>query len=214
MRNSKWVKRLFSGFAVIIIMAQGFGGIPICAREAGPETVDMTLTVELEQAAEVLDCFFNENARNITYDNPQDAADEYIPEGARCTDVSVIGEVVYIDYQLDGIRYLVAYYSDGSVEKVARAIEGDDMYSIDSIRNTVEQINLKETLRAVEISDEEAARRMNEMMQNQMDESAVYPLENDMSRASGKTIYPYPYTSDHGTTIRLQDIKIHHGDIR
>ncbi|MDE5818167.1 MAG: hypothetical protein K2I07_02460 [Lachnospiraceae bacterium] len=201
MRKGKWFTRLFLGLfiIIIIIMDQGLSVVPACAQEAELPTVDMTLTVELEQAVDVLNYFFNENARSIAYNNLQDVADEYIPEGAKCTDVSVIGEVVYIDYQLDGIRYLIAYYSDGSVEKVARPIGGDDMYSVDSIHNSVEHVNLKETLRTVEISDEEATRRMNEMMRNQMDENAVYPLENDMGRASGKTVYPLSYTSVSGT---------------
>ena len=36
--------------------------------------------------------------------------------GAVCTDVSAIGQVVYIDYRLNGFRYLVAYRQDGTVE--------------------------------------------------------------------------------------------------
>lgn len=123
----------------------------------------------------------------------------YIPMGAECTDVSVIGEVVYIDYQLEGIRYLVAYYNDGSVKKVARPVGGDDMFSINSTSNVVEQVNLEEMSRIVEISHEEAVRRMNEMIRNQSDQSTVYLLENDMGRASGKTVYPLPYTSFSGT---------------
>lgn len=107
-------------------------------------------------------------------DELQNRAREYIPTGAGCTDVSVIGEVVYIDYQLEGIRYLVAYYNDGSVEKVARPVGGDDMFSINSTSNVVEQVNLEETLRTVEISDEEAVRRMNEMILGQADDSTVY----------------------------------------
>ena len=40
----------------------------------------------------------------------------FIPQGAVCTDVSAIGQVVYIDYRLNGFRYLVAYRQDGTVE--------------------------------------------------------------------------------------------------
>ena len=199
MRKGKWLKYLYTVVFTIALMAQGFNITPVCAKEAEPETVDMTLNAELEQAVDVLNYFFTENMQSLTYSDPQDVANRYIPEGANCTDVSVIGEVVYIDYQLDGVRYLVAYYSNGSVEKVARAIGGDDMYSVDSISNLVEKVDLQETLRTVEISDEEATKRMNEMMQNQMDENAVYPLENDIGRASKKTVYPLPYTSVSGT---------------
>lgn len=142
--------------------------------------LDMTLITELEQSDDVLNGFFETNTRNVEYITLDNIVGKYIPAGARYMDVSVIGEVVYIDYQLDAIRYLVAYYSDGSVEKIARPIGGDDIYSVDSIRNSIEHINVKDTLRVVEISEEEALRRMNEMMQNQEGEDTVYSLENDM----------------------------------
>lgn len=193
------IKRFLSYLTVFVIIVQGFSDLSVSASEEPTYSIDMALDLELAQSDDVLNDFLTGGTQRSNFDDLQSMACTYIPTGAKCTDVSAIGEVVYIDYQLDGIRYLVAYYSDGTVEKVARAIGGDDMFSIDSNSNTVEQVNLKETLRTVEISEEEAARRMNEMIQNQADENAVYLLESDMGRASGKTIYPYPYTSDPDT---------------
>ncbi len=41
---------------------------------------------------------------------------------------------------------------DGSVEKVARPINGDNVFSINSINNSIEQVNVKSTLQTIELS--------------------------------------------------------------
>lgn len=174
MNKKQNVKRFLLYLIIFVIIIQSFGSFHVNASGETPSSLDLTLTIELAQAEYVYNDFMTKNMQGRSLDELQNRAREYIPMGAECTDVSVIGEVVYIDYQLEGIRYLVAYYNDGSVEKVARPVGGDDMFSINSTSNVVEQVNLEETLRTVEISDEEAVRRMNEMILGQADDSTVY----------------------------------------
>ena len=66
----------------------------------------------------------------------------YIPEGAWCTDVSANEVVVCIDYRIDDIRYIVSYYSIGTVMKTVRAMDGDKIYTVWSDREGVEITDL------------------------------------------------------------------------
>lgn len=146
-RKNKEGYYLLCSLLIFIVMAYLFGGISVseiaCPRFQGISSLDMTLTAELAQSPDVLRSFFTEDAQAVSDDDYWNVAGEYLPAGARCMDVSVSGEVVYLDYELDEIRYIVAYYRDGRVEKVARPIEGDEMYAIDSVNNTVEIISVK-----------------------------------------------------------------------
>lgn len=104
--------------------------------------MDMSIEQEKEQHKDVINRFLNDDeALQSVSDNLNQVAGDFIPEGSICTDVEVIGKVVYIDYRLQDVRYLVAYYEDGTVEKVARERNSDDIYSIDSKSNTIEHMN-------------------------------------------------------------------------
>lgn len=141
-RKSKEVYYLLCSLLIFVLIMYLFGGIFVseiaCPRLQGISSLDMTLTAELAQSADVLRSFFTEDAQAVSDDDYWDVAGNYLPAGARCMDVSVSGEVVYLDYELDEIRYIVAYYRDGTIEKVARPVGGDEMYAIDSVNNTVE----------------------------------------------------------------------------
>lgn len=141
-RKSKEVYYLLCSLLIFVLIMYLFGGISVseiaCPRLQGISSLDMTLTAELAQSADVLRSFFTEDAQAVSDDDYWDVAGNYLPAGARCMDVSVSGEVVYLDYELDEIRYIVAYYRDGTIEKVARPVGGDEMYAIDSVNNTVE----------------------------------------------------------------------------
>lgn len=51
--------------------------------------------------------------------------------------------MLYIDYRLDDVRYLIGYYRDGTVEKTVREMDGDVIYTLYSDREGVEQLRLK-----------------------------------------------------------------------
>lgn len=53
--------------------------------------------------------------------------------------------MLYIDYRVDNIRYIVGYYNDGNIEKVARALGEDTIYSVYSNDERVETLDLQET---------------------------------------------------------------------
>ncbi len=146
-RKNKEVFFLLCSLLVFSVIAYLFGGVSVSdivrQRFQGISSLDMTLTAELEQSSDVLRSFFTEDAQAASDDDYWDVADEYLPAGARCMDVSVSGEVVYLDYELDEIRYIVAYYRDGTVEKVARPVGGDEMYAIDSVNNSIEITSVK-----------------------------------------------------------------------
>ncbi len=109
--------------------------IPAGREKEAPANIDLSLENEIAQAQVVRDTFFTAQAEDMSVENPQEAAAGFIPDGAQCTDISVLGTVVYIDYRLDNVRYLIAYYQDGVVEKAARAEGSNDIYSIDSNGN-------------------------------------------------------------------------------
>lgn len=105
--------------------------------------MDLGLERETAQAWEVVQHFFDEKAGDVTYENPQETGQVYIPDGAWCTDVSRVGDVLYIDYRLDNVRYLIGYYRDETVEKTVREMDGDVIYTLYSDREGVEQLRLK-----------------------------------------------------------------------
>lgn len=146
-RKNKEVCYLLCSLLIFVVIMYLFGGVSVseiaCPRFQGVSSLDMTLTAELAQSSDVLRSFFTEDAQAISDDDYWDVADDYLPAGARCMDVGVSGEVVYLDYELGEIRYIVAYYRDGTVEKVARPVGGEEMYAIDSVSNSVEIMSVK-----------------------------------------------------------------------
>lgn len=122
------------------------GGESVAVTAAGNEVVagmDLGLERETAQAQEIIRRFFDGEAEDVTYENPQEIGQTYIPDGAWCTDVSRVGDVLYIDYRLDNVRYLIGYHRGGTVEKTVREIDGDVIYSLYSDREGVEQLKLK-----------------------------------------------------------------------
>lgn len=125
------------------------------AFASSPE-LDFSLTDEIAQAASVRDEFLTTRNGTETFSSPQLMAEPYIPQGARCTDLSTIGDTVYIDYQLNNMRYIVAYYSDGTVQKGIRTIGSSDVYFVDSKNLAPQHTNVLETLQEMSISEEQA----------------------------------------------------------
>lgn len=95
---------------VSILVAEAFATEPVQV----PEQIDLCLTEELAQAQAVLERFPLDGTDRV-YENPQEIGAPFVPEGALCTDVCTIGEVAYIDYRLDGVRYIAKYRKDGVV---------------------------------------------------------------------------------------------------
>ena len=198
MRAKKYMKRLLSALVICGLIGQSVVGIPANAAETKRTEPDMTLTSELSQSSAVISQFLLPKAKINQQSSLLTLSDNYIPTGANCTDVSVIGDAVYIDYQLNNIRYLVAYYKDGTVEKVAREIGDNEVYSIDSINNVVENVNAEERLQIIELTDTEAMERMNELKNSHLTNENSSILENGLTRASGKIVYPVSYKNAEG----------------
>ena len=104
--------------------------------------MDLSLDAEEAQKTEIFERFMNVIVGDKIFENPQEIATPYIPGGSRCTDVCILGEVVYIDYRLNDIRYIVAYYSDGTIEKNVREMDGDKIYTVWSNKEGVEITDL------------------------------------------------------------------------
>ena len=195
MKKRKITKMMMAAMLAVLIMVQSFVGIPVYATESSSAEMDLSLTTEIAQAQVILNQFMRVRNGDVVFDNPQEVAAEYIPEGSWCTDVSRLGDVLYIDYRIDNVRYIVGYYSDGTVEKVVRDLESDNIYSVYSNTNVVECMNLQEHRQELSISEEEATRRMEQMQEEQWDVNSCYALENSLVRASGKVVDPLSYTS-------------------
>ncbi|MBQ8610863.1 MAG: M56 family metallopeptidase [Oscillospiraceae bacterium] len=80
-----------------------------------PSQMDTDLSDEIAQLPQVLSVFSPDPSLD-SGSWPTEAAVQFIPTGAQCTDVSSIGEVTYIDYRYNGYRYLTAYHASGYVE--------------------------------------------------------------------------------------------------
>ncbi len=113
-----------------------------CGKEEIPEEMDLSLAVEIAQAQDVLDALLATSSEDVIYDDPQTVGEPYIPEGAWCTEVSTNEVVVCIDYRIDDIRYIVSYYSNGTIMKDARAMDGDKIYTVWSNKEGVEITDL------------------------------------------------------------------------
>ncbi|WP_286335467.1 hypothetical protein [Bacteroides caecimuris] len=163
--------------------------------------LDLSLDDELAQADYVWKYFVSANTMNLDaeFANPKEDAGMFIPEGANCTDICRIGSVLYIDYQLNGARYIVSYYQNGEVEKSVRAIGEDDFYSVDSRDYVINHFNTMEDVQTVEISDEEASRRIELMQCEGWTGDLSYPLNENVSRATIKTVIPVSYKNNPST---------------
>lgn len=128
---------LLPGLAVLLaalffVWRSGFG-----TQVEAPPDMDLSLDLELGQAEEVRERFLEEGLPDGSLKDPQEAGSGYLPQGAVCTDVSVLGEAVYLDYRMGDVRYLTAYYRDGTVEKTARRGEDEWIYFVDSAKRAV-----------------------------------------------------------------------------
>lgn len=166
-------------------------------KPSDSDNIDLSLEFESSQSRNVLDTF-NIGMKSFKVTNNKNNVKQFIPEGSICTDVSAIGDVVYIDYRMNGIRYLTAYYSDGTVEKVARAINGDDIYSVNNANNKVEHLNVNDNKVVYEISDTEATQRINEMKKTNSCVDSYLAVDR-LTRGSGKTVYALKYTDNSST---------------
>lgn len=104
--------------------------------------MDLSIDAEIGQRTEILERFMSIRTGDKIFESPQEIAAPYIPGGSWCTDVCILGEVLYIDYRLNDIRYIVAYYSDGTIEKTVRAMDGDKIYTVWSDKEGVEITDL------------------------------------------------------------------------
>ncbi len=82
-----------------------------------PAEMDTDLTQEVSQAQQVLATFPVKNINEMQV-YPAQKARQFLPEGAVCTEVSVSGTVLYMDYRYNGYRYIVMYHTDGVVDAV------------------------------------------------------------------------------------------------
>ncbi len=90
-----------------------------CAKNVSVLGNDDTMEIEAKQAETVLAAYYADGA-DIEYDNAQEKCRDFVPNGAEVLSLSAIQEVVYIDYMMQDVRYIVGYRTDGSIEKSMR----------------------------------------------------------------------------------------------
>ena len=145
---------------------------------------ELDLNEELEHYGQVRELFSSFDAKEETTEIPPELIKPYIPEGAWCTDCCMIGVVGYIDYQLDGVRYIVAYYPDNVVEKTVRALGSNMIYTVSSEKGDVSVQDVRDNHYVI-IDDGEIVE--------------VDKKGEEKSVSAVKTVDPYPYTSDPST---------------
>ena len=179
--------------------------------------IDLTLTSEIEQSKDIQSEFMSKpsmskNSLSAASDsyvkefaNPKKVGSKYIPAGGVCTSVSIIGEATYIEYIFNDVNYIVAYFNNGTVEKTARTIDGHDVYTVDTNSSNIQQLNINDITSTIQISDEEADRRLQQMVDEKWPDNSVYPIEGTESvqllaaKGSTKTVRPKKYTEDANT---------------
>lgn len=141
---------------VLAVIGWPLEGVSVHAREGNDVEMDLSIETEVAQSSDIINEFMRTRTGDIIYDNPQEIAAAYIPEESWCTEVCRLGDVLYIDYRVGDIRYIVAYYSDGLVEKVVRNLNDDNIYSVYSNSDIVECMNLEENKHVYSIAGEDA----------------------------------------------------------
>ena len=182
----KIAKTLMTTIFSLALVLQLVGGMAVRAAEEDSVRINLNLTEEIAQAEKIMDQFMSTRCGDVIYDNPQEVAAEYIPKGSWCTNVCRIGDVLYIDYRVDNIRYIVGYYNDGNIEKVARALGEDTIYSVYSNDERVETLDLQETRREYFVSEQKTVANLEKNLEYE---------GNSVQRSSGKVVEPVLYTS-------------------
>lgn len=185
-------KRLCKFVCIVAALTIVFSAvIPVSASSL---ELDLSIDREVSQSSAVRSALFNYETKENPATDMKEIAQAYVPEKAHITDLCTIGNTLYVDYQLNNVRYLIAYYSDGSVQKNIRANGSDDVYAIDSRTRTLRHRNVAETRQRISITETEALRRMEEFQKNPKESSLSCSLENPNTRAS-KVVYPLSYTA-------------------
>ena len=157
---------------------------------------DISLQNEVEQFGDISNKIFKMDINNDI--ELKNSMIPYIPAGANCTEVTTIGDTIYIDYQLNNARYIIAYYADGTIEKYVRINGSDDIYMVNSKNTFLEHTNVKENLKEVSITDEEAKERMENLKNKYNKIEPLYLLENKAT-TSKKVVWPISYKKDPST---------------
>lgn len=174
---------------VLAVIGWPLEGVSVHAREGNDVEMDLSIETEVAQSSDIINEFMRTRTGDIIYDNPQEIAAAYIPEESWCTEVCRLGDVLYIDYRVGDIRYIVAYYSDGLVEKVVRNLNDDNIYSVYSNSDIVECMNLEENKHVYSIAGEDADGNIEIM------EAELKDTEEFAGRSSEKMVEPVSYTN-------------------
>ncbi len=104
-----------------------------------PAQIDLDLTDELAQLQAVLAQFeIDGNVRSV--ENPREAGAPYIPEGAECTQLTILLNSVTIGYMLDGVRYTVDYMENGVVTIAAGIIVNGEVVEYFMTDSTTDEV--------------------------------------------------------------------------
>ncbi len=197
MRKNKYIYRLLAIcliFSVLFSTPSAFASeIDSAIGKASdsiPPQMDLSLEDELAQVQTVLAQFSpNDPDGFYVFENPQKVASPYIPEGALCTEVCIIGHVVSIDYRIDNIRYIAQYCNDGTVRLTCSEWKRGgvaDVYDVTSASDEIKHYDALKNRKTWSIADEK---------QNAQTSSE----ETDRGTTSVKIVSPLSYRDDPDT---------------
>lgn len=193
MYHSKKVLSTILSFAII---SSTMHLTPVFAADK-VSTISLDISKENVQKQEVLNKFMKTADEDIVFENPQTVAKAYIPEGSQCTEVSLIGEVLYIDYRINNVRYIVGYHRDGTVEKVARSMEEDTIYSINSSENRIDYYSVQDNIETVSKLDDEDGAYVEQVGNSEEIANSTFQVS---ATAATKEVYPIRYYDVSSTT--------------
>ena len=157
-----------------------------------PSNIDMNLYRETQLSKSIFSEFQSTVAYRSDFEAIQNPlnAEKYIPQGARCTEICLLPDVIIIDYRINNVRYLVSYYSDGTIEKTARSLDSDMLYTVTSTNMTVVSENRNNNkVTVISTPDQDIGTNNGDVINSQEDNTS-----NSSARSSAIEVDPLSYT--------------------
>ena len=161
----------------------------IAVGELRQLNIDFDLDDEILQASEILSKFSPDDPEGFyVYPNPQEVGAPYIPDGAWCTDVCVLGYVVSIDYRIGNVRYIAQYCKDGTVRMTSSVLADEISYVYEINSDTPNMVSRMDCNKNTIVWQKETAAQ-----------NLGAATEGTETRASVKEVNPLSYRNDPDT---------------
>ena len=182
----------YAGFGAEITQTDGVQDAASLCEEYG---VDLSLIVELNQFTAVYRTFLMNEQTVPDEEDSVLTATVFIPENSEFLNAENISTSVYlIQYACNGIKYTVAYYADGTVEKYAAVLGTTKRFQVSNTDFEVQYKDLAEaSITRIDASAGVRTAEYDEITQTY----TIVPNVTTYSSTSARIVRMYPsYTTD------------------